>query len=311
MNVHKNARSCPASRELLVKRVREQGWSVREASEAAGISDRRAREWIRRADRGEPLSDRSSRPHTGTIIDPMTRERIVALRREWRTMRQIATTTGVSQSTVVRVCRAAGLSHLRQLEPVVMPVRYERERAGELLHIDIKRLGRFDRVGHRITRRRSFGSKKQGFEFVYVATDDFSRLSYVDVMADERSEAASSFLKGAVEWFAQQKIRVERVMTDNGSAFVSRQFTALCRSLQIRHVRIRPYTPRTNGKAERFIQTLLREWAYRFSYNSSEERRRWLEPYLHFYNFHRAHTSLSYNPPISRLDRNNVLTFNS
>ena len=221
-------------------------------------------------------------------------------------MRQIAGAAGVSESTVVRVCRAAGLSRLRQLEPAATPVRYERERAGELLHVDIKRLGRFDRVGHRITRQRSFGSKKQGFEFVYVATDDFTRLCYVDVLADERTEAASSFLKGAVEWFAQQNIRVERVMTDNGSAFISRQFGALCRSLAIRHVRIRPYTPRTNGKAERFIQTLLREWAYRFSYDSSEERRRWLTPYLHFYNFHRAHSSLSYNPPISRLVRNNV-----
>jgi transposase InsO family protein len=235
----------------------------------------------------------------------------VELRREWRTMRQIAGVVGVSPSSVARICRAAGLSRLRQLEPVAVPVRYERERAGELLHIDTKRLGRFDRVGHRITRQRSFGSKKQGFEFVFVATDDFTRLSYVDILADERSEAASTFLKRAVEWFSRQNVRVERVMTDNGSAFVSTQFKALCASLDIRHLRIRPYTPRTNGKAERFIQTLLREWAYRFAYSSSHERRRWLTPYLHFYNYHRAHSSLDYNPPISRLDRNNVLTSNS
>jgi len=311
MNVHKNARSCPASRALLVRRVSEQGWSVREASEAGGISERRGREWIRRALAGEALTDRSSRPHRSAGIEAGVRETIVSLRREWRTMRQIAAIVGVGQSTVARVCRSAGVSRLRQLEPVTTPVRYERERPGELLHIDIKRLGRFDRVGHRITRQRSFGSKRQGFEFVYVATDDFTRLSYVDILADERSETASSFLKRAVEWFAQHDIRIERVMTDNGAAFVSRQFTALCRSLEIRHVRIRPYTPRTNGKAERFIQTLLREWAYRFSYNSSEERRWWLDPYLHFYNFHRAHSSLSYNPPISRLARNNVLAFNS
>lgn len=311
MNVHKNARSCPASRALLYKRVSEQGWSVREASVAVGISDRRGREWIRRAEAGEPLIDRSSRPHRGKAIEPSIHAQIVSLRREWRTMRQIAAVVGVSHSTVARVCRAAGLSRLRQMERVATPVRYERERAGELLHIDIKRLGRFDRVGHRITRKRSFGSKKQGFEFVYVATDDFTRLSYVDILADERSEAASTFLKGAVEWFALQKIRVERVMTDNGSAFVSRPFATLCRSLEIRHLRIRPYTPRTNGKAERFIQTLLREWAYRFTYHSSEERRRWLVPYLHFYNYHRAHSALSYNPPISRLDRNNVLRSNN
>ena len=311
MDVHKNARSCPASREMLAKRVCEQGWSVREASEAVGMSDRRGREWIRRSLAGEPLTDRSSKPHHSRSVDQQTRDRVVKLRREWRTMRQIAQAVGVSQSTVSRICRSAGLSRLRQLEPVAVPVRYEREHPGELLHVDIKRLGRFDRVGHRITRRRSFGSKKQGFEFVYAATDDFTRLCYVDILDDERSEAASTFLQRAVSWFAQQNVRVERVMTDNGSAFVSRQFRALCVSMNIRHVRIRPYTPRTNGKVERFIQTLLREWAYRFSYDSSEERRRWLGPYLHFYNFHRAHSSLAYNPPISRLVRNNVLTSNS
>ena len=311
MDVHKNARSCPLSRALLVKRVCEQGWSVREASEAAGMSDRRGREWIKRSKAVEPLVDRSSRPHGGRCTSEVKRQRILGLRREWRTVRQIAQAVGVSPSTAARVCRAAGLARLRNLEPPTVPVRYERERPGELLHLDIKRLGRFDRVGHRITRRRSFGSPRQGFEFVYVATDDFTRLSYVDVLADERSEAASSFLTRAVGWFAQQAVTVERVMTDNGSAFVSHDFQRTCRELQIKHVRIRPYTPRTNGKVERFIQTLLREWAYRFTYSSSEERRRWLKPYVHFYNYHRAHTALPYNPPISRLDRNNVLRRNS
>jgi len=311
MNVHKNARSCPASRELLGKRVSEQGWSVREASEAAGISDRRGREWMRRFRADEPLTDRSSRPHTTHGTAEAVRERVLALRKEWRTVRQIAVIVELSASTIARICRSAGLSRLRHQEPPATPVRYERERAGELLHVDIKRLGRFDRVGHRITRERSFGSKRQGFEFVYVATDDFTRLSYVDILADERSESANTFLKNAVAWFAQQKVKVERVMTDNGSAFVSRQFTDLCASLGIKHKRTRPYTPKTNGKAERFIQTLLREWAYRFSYDTSEERKRWLTPYLHFYNYHRAHSSLAYNPPISRLDRNNVLRRNS
>jgi transposase InsO family protein len=296
---------------LLAQRVREQGWSVRAASEAAGISDRRGREWIRRAVACEELSDRSSRPRANRAIDEATRGRVVVLRQEWRTIRQIATAVGVSPSTAARICRSVGLSRLRTSEPPAVPVRYEWERPGELLHVDIKRLGRFDRVGHRITRKRSFGSPRQGFEFVYVATDDHSRLSYVDILADERSESASTFLKRAVAWFAMQDVRVERVMTDNGSAFVSREFTSLCRSMSIRHVRIRPYTPRTNGKAERFIQTLLREWAYRFTYQSSDERRRWLTPHLHFYNVHRAHSSLAYNPPISRLDRNNVLTRDS
>jgi transposase InsO family protein len=311
MNVHKNARSCPASRELLGKRVCEQGWSVREASEAAGISDRRGREWIRRATQKQPLTDRSSRPHADSSTDPAVRDRIIALRKERRTVRQIATLAQVSASTVARICRSQGLGRLKSLEPPPAPVRYEREHPGELLHLDIKRLGRFDRVGHRITRKRSFGSKKQGFEFVYVATDDASRLSYAEIHADERSEAACTFLKNAVSWFAAYKIDIERVMTDNGSAFVSREFGRLCSDVGIKHKRTRPYTPRTNGKVERFIQTLLREWAYRFSYASSDERRQWLAPYLHFYNYHRAHSALAYNPPISRLDRNNVLRRNS
>jgi transposase InsO family protein len=257
------------------------------------------------------MTDRSSRPHAIEAIGESTRERVLSLRREWRTVRQIALMVGIGMSTVARICRAAGLSRLRHLEAPKAPIRYEREKAGELLHVDIKRLGRFDRVGHRITRKRSFGSPKQGFEFVYVAIDDFTRLSYVDILADERSESASSFLKRAVGWFAQQNVTVERVMTDNGSALLAKEFATTCDQLSVRHKRTRPYTPRTNGKAERFIQTLLREWAYRFSYDSSLERKRWLAPYLHFYNYHRAHSAIAYNPPISRLDRNNVLKRNS
>jgi transposase InsO family protein len=311
MNVHKNARSCPASRALLFKRVSEHGWSVRAASAAAGMSDRRGREWIRRASQKQPLTDRSSRPHSDSSTEPEVRARMIALRKERRTIRQIAVLTEVSPSTVARICRSEGLSRLRNLEPPPPPVRYERDHPGELLHVDIKRLGRFDQVGHRITRKRSFGSKKQGFEFVYVATDDASRLTYAEIYADERSEAACTFLKNAVRWFAGFKIDIERVMTDNGSAFRSRQFGQLCSDADIKHKRTRPYTPRTNGKVERFIQTLLREWAYRFSYASSDERRQWLTPYLHFYNYHRAHSALDYNPPISRLDRNNLLRRNS
>jgi len=311
MNVHKNARSCPASRELLYKRVSAHGWSVQEASEAAGISARRGREWVRRAREQEPLNDRSSKPHSSARIAAPIRERVVELRRERRTMRQIALIVEISMSSVARICRAAGMNRLKNLEPPVPTIRYERDRPGELLHIDTKRLGRFDRVGHRITRKRSFGSKKQGFEFAYVAVDDRSRLSYVEVLADERSEAACAFLSNVVSWFARQNIRIERVMTDNGSAFVSERFRELCTTLGVKHKRIRPYTPRTNGKAERFIQPLLREWAYRFAYESSAERKRWLTPYVHFYNYHRAHSSLGYNPPISRLDRNNLLARNS
>ena len=174
MDVHKNARTVPASRALLWKRVSEHGWSVRAASAAAGISARRSREWIRRATLDDPLTDRSSRPHRTKAIEVQKRQQVIRLRRERRTMRQIARIVGVSTSTVARICRVEGLSRLRSLEPPVPPVRYQRERPGELLHIDTKRLGRFDRPGHRITRKRSFGSRKQGFEYVFVATDDAS-----------------------------------------------------------------------------------------------------------------------------------------
>ncbi len=279
MNVHKNARSCPASRELLYKRVSEQGWSVRAASEAAGMSDRRGREWIGRAVREEPLTDRSSRPHGGRATPATTRDQIIALRRERRTIRQIALVAGVSSSTVARICRGAGLNRLRNLDPPPPPVRYERDDPGELLHIDIKRLGRFDRVGHRITRQRSFGSKKQGFERRYVVRTPIGT-------------------HRACHDRQRLRLRVTRL-------------AERCKSLGVRHKRIRPYTPRTNGKAERFIQTLLREWAYRFAYDSSAERKRWLIPYTPFYNYHRAHSALAYNQPISRLGRNNVLTNNS
>ncbi len=311
MNVHKNARSCPASRELLYKRVSEQGWSVRAASEAAGMSDRRAREWVRRGKLQAPMTDRSSRPHSGRTTSDQTRERILLLRRERRTMRQVAQLSEVSTSTVARICRTEGLSRLQSLEPAPPPIRYEREKPGELLHVDTKRLGRFDAVGHRITRKRSHGSQKQGFEFAYVGVDDNSRLGYSDILADERGETACTFLRDAVAWYARLDIRIERVMTDNGSPFRSRAWKDLCASLGIRHLRTRPYTPRTNGKVERLIQTLLREWAYRFTYENSVERKRWLAPYMHFYNYHRAHSALGYYPPISRLDRNNVLRRNS
>lgn len=311
MNVHKNARSCPASRELLVQRVLEFGWSLRRAAEAVGLSDRRGREWVRRSESGEPLSDRSSRPHSSRSISETTRNQILTLRREWMTLRQIARHAGVSLSTAARVCRAGGLSRLRSIDPPPPPRRYERDHPGELLHVDVKKLGRFDRVGHRITRTRSQGGPRQGWEFVHVATDDASRLSYAEILPDERRHSAGDFLARALRWFARLGVHVEAVMTDNGSAYVSDHFKAVCRQLALQHIRIRPYTPRINGKVERMIQTLLREWAYRFTYSSSKEREHWLHRYLHFYNFHRAHSALAYNPPISRLDRKNVLTRNS
>jgi transposase InsO family protein len=311
MDVHKNARSCPASRELLLRRVLEFGWSLQRAAEAAGLSVRRAREWVRRGERDEPMTDRSSRPHRVHAIAGAARSLIIELRRQRMTTRRIAGVTQISVATVARVCRCAGMNRLSRIDPPPPARRYEREHAGELLHVDVKRLGRFDRVGHRITRQRSFGSAEQGWEFVHVAIDDASRVTYAEILDYERGATASRFLERAVAWYGKHGVIVERVMTDNGSAFVSHEYAAVCRALRVRHIRIRPYTPRTNGKVERVIQTLLREWAYRFAYNSSKERERWLQPYLHFYNFHRAHSALAYNPPISRLDRKNVLRRNS
>ena len=311
MDVHKNARSIPVSRVLLYKRVSEQGYSVRAASEAAGMSDRRGREWIRRAERDEPLTDRSSRPHSTNAITAEQRARVLALRRDRRTMRQVARIAGVSLSTVARVCKTEGLSRLRSLEPPPPPVRYEHAAPGDLLHIDTKRLGRFDQPGHRITRKRSHGSPRQGFEHVFVATDDHSRVTFASIHGDELGETACRFLRDAVAWFAGLGVKIVRILTDNGSPFRSRAFRALCIELGIKHKFTRPYTPRTNGKVERMIQTLLREWAYRFAYESSNERKEWLLPFLHFYNRHRAHSSLGDHPPVSRLARNNVLTRNS
>src|SRR4029453_16580512 len=189
--------------------------------------------------------------------------------------------------------------------------RYQRARPGELLHVDIKPLGRIGQVGHRIHGDQSRRSRGVGWDQVHVCIDDATRVAYVEVRPTATAPDAIAFVRRAVQWFAQRGVRSERVMTDNGAAYRASAFAATCAELQLRHKRTRPYTPRTNGKAERFIQTLLREWAYRFAYNSSAERKRWLVPYMHFYNFHRAHSSLAYNPPISRLDRNNVLARNS
>jgi len=227
-------------------------------------------------------------------------------------MQQIAQLMGISCSSVARICRAHGLNRLYLIDATVPPpiARYERERPGELLHIDTKKLGRFQQVGHRVTGTRTYG-KGGGWEWMHVAIDDRSRLTYAEICSDERGATAEAFLRRAVAWFAGLKVTIERVMTDNGSPYLSRVFAEACRTQRIRHLRTRPYTPRTNGKAERVIQTLLREWAYRFIYRDSDERHTWLIPYLHFYNVHRAHSALNYNPPISRLDRNNVLTIDT
>lgn len=222
MDVHKNARSCPLSRALLCRRVRKLGWSLQRAAEAAGLSRRRAREWVRRNERREPLTDRSSRPHHSRMIDTAERVRIIELRRLRLTVRRIALLVERCESTVARVCRRAGLHRLTSIDPPPVPQRYERDHPGELLHVDVKRLGRFDQIGHRITRRRSFGSRVQGWEFVHVATDDASRVTYAEILPDEHGYTATVFLARAVIWFHRHRVKIERVMTDNGSAFIRR-----------------------------------------------------------------------------------------
>ena len=311
MDIHKNARSCPASRALLIKRVKVEKWPVEAAARAAGMSRRRATEWLRRGRAEESLNDRSSSRVHVEDIGVEKREVIVKLRRERIVMRRIAAVVGVSVATVARVCAKAGLSRLSAIDPPPVVQRYERAKAGELLHIDIKKLGRIGCVGHRITGDPSVRARNVGWEFVHVAIDDRSRVGYVEILADERAVTSVGFLSRAVDWFARQGVRIERVMTDNGVGYVSHEYAARCRALEIKHIRTKPYTPKTNGKAERFIQTLLREWDYSFTYPSSDARSQLLPSFLHFYNHHRAHSALGYLAPISRLVENNVVRLDS
>ncbi|MEE8278086.1 MAG: IS481 family transposase [Thermoanaerobaculia bacterium] len=312
MDIHKNARSCPASREVLVRRVLRQGWSVPEAAEAAGLSARTAYKWLQRykAEGLSGLADRSSRPRRSPGRTPRARRRsVVALRRQRMSGAEIAAQLDLSPATVARILRRQGLSRLKSLEPTEPPRRYEKKHPGELLHLDIKKLGRIRGVGHRMTGNRQHRSRGIGWDFVHICIDDASRLAYVEVLSDERQNTSAGFLERAVAWFARHGIQAQRILTDNGSCYRSKLFAKTCRHLALRHSFTRPYRPRTNGKAERLIQTLLREWAYRFVYHSSIQRQRCLNRYLHFYNCHRQHQALNRLPPASRLPStvNNVL----
>ncbi len=314
MDLHENARSCRASRVLLVKRVRERGWKVKAAAQAAGMSERRAYHWLKRyREEGESgLADRSCAPQQiWNKTTQRVRERIIQLRYGRLKGREIAEQVKVSLSTVARVLAQVGLQRLKALEAREPVVRYERATVGELLHLDIKPLGRIAGIGHRITGDRRKQVKGSGWEFVHVCVDDASRLAYVEVLEDDKGVTAAGFLQRALAWFHQMGVTVQRVMTDNGGCYVSKVFAALCETFSLRHIRTRPFRPQTNGKAERYIQTLLREWAYRFPYHSSQQRTARLPSYLHFYNFHRAHSSLNRQPPISRLNLNNVMRLNS
>lgn len=303
MELHKNARTCPASRMLLVRRML-QGMSATSAAEAAGVSRRTAFKWkARYREAGEAaLVDRRSRPHRmPRQAHPLRLEEVLRLRRRRYTGPQIAARVGLSSATVARILARAGLSRLKSLEPREPVVRYEKQRPGELIHVDIKKLGRIGRIGHRIHGDRTTRVRGIGWEFVHVAIDDASRLAYAEVLPNERSPSSTAFLRRAVAWFQSRGVTVQAVMSDNGSCYVSRRFRAVCEKLHLRHLRTRPYRPQTNGKAERFIQTLLREWAYRRPYSTSVQRTGRLPRYLNQYNLRRPHAALQKRTPAQRL----------
>lgn len=314
MNLHKHARLTPRGRALLVERVLEHGLRVEEAAHAVGVSVRTAYKWLRRfrEEGAAGLLDRSSRPHrcphaTAEAIA----QQVMAHRRERWTYRQIAQHLALAVSTVARLVKRAGLHRLAELEPARPANRYEYPAPGDLLHLDIKKLGRFWRPGHRVTGDRQRASDGAGWEFVHVAIDDASRVAFGTLEPDERGHSACRALLKALRYYRTLGVRFTRVMTDNGACYKSRAFRRLLRRLGLRHVRTRPYTPRTNGKAERFIQTALREWAYARSYEHSAQRAAHWLTWLHQYNWHRPHASLDYRPPITRIAMNNLVGLHS
>jgi transposase InsO family protein len=310
MNVHKNARTTFHGRVLLVKRITAESWKVGDAAEAAGISPRTAYKWLARFRAGgeRMLRDRSSAP--ARPKRSLSQEAIAAiegLRRQRLTGQSIANRLGIPRSTVGAVLRRLGLGRLEALEIKPPIIRYEREKPGELIHIDTKKLGKIDGIGHRITGDRHGQSNKRGtgWEALHVAIDDASRLAYTEILPDETKESAIAFLKNALAFFGQHGVSVERIMSDNGSAYKSHAFRDLLNDAGLRHVRTRPYTPRTNGKAERFIQTSLREWIYAVPYQSSAERTNAMAPWIDSYNTARSHSALNRQTPWQRL--NNLL----
>jgi len=288
----------------MVARVREEGWSVAATARAHGVSRSTVYKWLRRFDdEGEAgLFDRGSAPHrVANRTRPRLVKRIETLRRRRLFGRMIALRLRMPRSTVAGVPARIGLSSLRALDPVEPVVRYVRERAGELLHLDVKKLGRFRRPGHRVTGERRGPGRRAGWEYVHVCIDDASRAAYVEILGDERGDTARGFLSRALEHHRAPGVSVEQAMTDNGSAYVSRDFAALCGREGVRHLRTRPYRPQTNGKAERFIQTLLREWAYSRPFADPRARARARGPWLEHYNRARQHGSLDGLTPDQRL----------
>jgi transposase InsO family protein len=315
VTLHSNARTCPRSRRLLADRVLVESWSLAAAAEAAGVSERTAWKWVdryrREGDRG--LEDRASAPRRVPSRTPAERERLILSLRELRfTSPEIAETLGMPLSTVGAVLSRHGLGKLPRLAPEEPANSYQRPRPGELVHIDVKKLGRIGRPGHRVNGDRTTRSRGVGWEFVHVAVDDATRLAYVEVLTDEKAATAVGFLRRALAFFRRYGIRVERVLTDNGPCYRAIVHALACKSLGIRHLRTRPYRPRTNGKAERFIRTLVDGWAYGAVYRTSAERTTALPGWLDWYNRLRPHRSLGRQPPLSRLaEMNNVAGTNT
>lgn len=305
MNSHKNAKTTPLSRAEIVRRVREEGQSPAKVATAFGVSERTVRKWLRRfREEGVAgLENRSSRPHTlqSQFIDGWT-ELIVSLRHYRLTALEIANQLGFARSTVSALLKRLGLNRLSRLTPPEPVRRYERRRPGDLIHIDIKKLARFKRIGHRITGDRRKGrSENVGYDYVHVCVDDHSRVAYVEVLPDETGQTCADFLARAVLWFAKKGITIRRVMSDNGPGYKSDIFRQARQALGLKHLRTRPYTPKTNGKAERFIKTMLEDWAYALPYKTSDRRNANLPRWLRIYNCERPHGSLGGAPPISRL----------
>ena len=318
MNIHSNARLTPVRREEMAMAVLSGALSMAQAARDFGVSAKIVSRWAARfqAEGRDGMQDRSSRPKAmPRQTAEALAERIITYRRQRLCGRHIAELTGVSPATVSRVLRRAGLSRLRDLVPPEPVVRYEYREPGGLIHLDIKKLGRFERVGHRITGDRTGQSNSRGvgWEFVHIAIDDASRIAVTGIYPDEKATSAIACLRKAVAQYQSLGITVARVMTDNGSCYKSFAFAAACKELKLKHIRTKPYTPKTNGKAERFIQTALREWAYARAYTTSDQRKSHLPEWTHMYNWHRPHGSLNSEPPISRLglSKDNLLRCHS
>jgi transposase InsO family protein len=316
MNIHKNARLTPKSRAELVRRLAA-GQSKAGVAADFGICTKTAAKWHARfKSLGiEGLVDRSSRPRRLRRPTPdIVAAEVISLRRQRLPGKEIALRLNLSPATVSRILKRAGLSRMKDIDPPEPVRRYERQRPGEMIHIDIKKLGRFAQAGHRVTgTRQNCRNQGAGWEFAHVAIDDNSRIAFSQIRKDEKKSSAIAFLKAAVAYYKSLGVRVERVMTDNGSCYKSFAFATACRRLKIKHIRTKPYTPKTNGKAERFIQTALREWAYAKAYETSGQRATELPHWMHRYNWHRPHGGIGDKPPISRLGLtgNNLLRLHS